>query len=278
MDRDPHFTMLSDKILLKSWIAQRFPEVRCAKLLWSGLDIRCAPEQLLRSTGFLKANHASGTNLHLDQTPPDLPVLHKMTQKWLSMRWHRKHGEWGYKNIIPRLFIEEGIEPIFGHQALLDLTVYVFGDQVSHIAAMTHHKTSDVAFGRFDAAGCRMALGEYPTKHMERLARGRDPGELKTLPDNFELPLQTREMVELAKRIAEGCDHLRVDFLWNGKHFYLTEITIYSQGGFLIYSDQDLLRRMSGMWDLRSSWLFRRSQTGWRKYYAAWLDERMEVA
>lgn len=276
IDRNPRFTRLSDKILLKTWIARRFPEVRCARLLWSGQDIRCAPRQLLMSTGYLKANHASGTNFRLGQTPPDVPVLHKMTRKWLGTRWHRKHGEWGYRNVTPRLFIEEAIVPVFCEQPLLDLTVYVFGDQVSHIAAMTHHKTSDVAFGRFDAEGCRMALGEYPTRRMERLALGRDPGELKTLPEDFELPPQARQMVELSKRIAADCDHLRVDFLWNGKHFYLTEVTIYSQGGFLLYSDQDLLKRMAGMWELRSAWLFTKSQTGWRKYYAAWLDERMK--
>jgi hypothetical protein len=111
---------------------------------------------------------------------------------------------------------------------------------------------------------------------LERLARGRNLGKLKTLPEDFEFPPQTREMVELAKRIAVGFDHLRVDFLWNGQHFYLTEITIYSQGGFLLYSDQDLLKTMASMWDMRSSWLFGKGQSGWRHYYVAWLDAREE--
>jgi hypothetical protein len=275
VDRDPRFTMLSDKLLLKSWLAKRFPNVNFAKVIWVGRDVRSAPKEALCRPGYLKANHASGTNVRLTGDTPDLGRLHRQTQKWLSLRWHKKHGEWGYAGVNPCLFIEQAIEPHTDLDVLLDLTIYVFCDQVTHIAAMTNHKSDQTRFGRFDADGNRMALGTYPSQRMERLSRGPNQNRFATLPDDFQLPIETKEMIALAKHIAKGFDHLRIDFLWNGRLFYITEITIYSQGGFLLYSDQQLLGRMAEAWDLEASWLFTTNQKGWRKHYAEWLRARL---
>ena len=277
LERDARYAIFSDKLLCKQYMAEHFPHVKCAKLLWQGTDIQLAPATLLEKPGYLKANHSSGYNRRLGESSPDLQALHKMTQGWLRRKWHRIHGEWGYKNVVPRLLIEEDVaSKASGHQ-LIDLTVYVFDEVISHIAVMSDHKTDEARFGRFDVLGNRLALCEYPTELMERLARGPDAGEPRELPNDFVLPDGFDDMLQLSRKIANGFDHLRVDFMWNGQSFYFSEITIYSQGGFVLYSDQDLLARMANSWDLRLSWLLTTPQKGWRGLYASWLAKQLDI-
>lgn len=278
LERDPRYTTFSDKILCKQYMAEHFPEVKSARLLWQGTDIKLAPAKLLANPGYLKANHASGYNYRLGDTSPDHQALQQLTRRWLRRKWYRIHGEWGYKNIRPRLLIEEDVSLTAPGQQLIDLTVYVFNEVVSHVAVMSDHKTDEARFGRFDALGNRLALCEYPNALMERLARGPDAGEPRELPCDFVLPEGFKDVLQLSRRIANGFDHLRVDFMWNGQSFYFSEITIYSQGGFLLYSDQDLLARMASCWNLRLSWLLTTPQTGWRGIYASWLAKQLDIA
>lgn len=276
VERDPRYVCFSDKLLCKKYMAGHFPEVKCASVLWRGHDIRHAPQDLLVKPGYLKANHASGYNHRLGICEPNLRELHQTTQSWLRRKWHRIHGEWGYRDVRPELFIEEDVGRQADRHQLIDLTVYVFDGYISHIAAMSDHKTDEARFGRFDVSGHRLKLGEYPTARMERLARGPNTGAPNELPDDFSLPDGLDQVLQIARRIAKGFDHLRVDFMCAGEAFWFSEITIYSQGGFLLYSDQDLLQRMADAWDLRLSWLLTYPQKGWRKYYASWLRKKLD--
>ena len=83
---------------------------------------------------------------------------------------------------------------------------------------------------------------------------------------------------DLAKEIANGSDHLRIDFMWNGQALYLGELTIYSQGGFLRLLDDALTSEMTDSWDLRRSWFLSTPQKGWRARYANWLKRTLDSA
>ena len=275
-ERDPRYIVLSDKLLCKRYMEEHHPEVKTARVLWHGQDIRQAPAELLAGPGFLKANHASSFNLRLGLAEPDMTELHLETQKWLRRKWHRRRGEWGYKNVQPQLFIEEDVGCMAPEHQLLDLTIYVFGDYISHFAVMSDHKTKEVRFARFDGSGRRLERPDYPNPRMERLARGRKGRKPEELSADFCLPPDTDKILTLARRISGEFDHMRVDFMWNGEAFWFSEVTIYSQGGFVMYPDLELLQRMTDAWDLRRSWLMTAPQTGWRKYYAAWLARQLD--
>lgn len=279
VDRNPLFVTLSDKLLVKRYCADHFAQVRTAKVLWTGDDIRTAPAHLLREPGFLKANHASGFNIRLgpDVDLPMLDDLHATTQGWLRTKWQQYHSEWGYADVQPKLFIEEYITPAgaVSDAGNLDITIYAFGSRVSHIAAMLGHKSGLSHVGRFDEHGVRLAIptpdnpGKLPQPGIM------PPGDVAILPLEFRLPPDTAAIVELSRSISQESDHLRVDFLWNGNDWYLTEITLYSMGGFIAYTDEELLTKMTQVWDLRDSWPMNHPQTGWRKFYTNWLRKEL---
>jgi hypothetical protein len=262
VDRNPLFVIFSDKLLTKRHMAERFPDIACAQVLWSGDDIRQAPRELLvQRPGFLKANHTSGHNFRLP-VQIDLADLHAVTQRLLRKRRHRKHGEWAYRPVVPRLFIEEDLS---GDEGVTDFTVYVFGETVSHFAVMRNHKSKHVQFARFDSSGRRLAIANLLKRESKQ----------PLLPEDYQLPVAAEQICGAALRIAGGADHLRVDLLWNGQKLYLSEITVYSVGGFVDYADRDLIATMGESWTLRRSWLFAQPQKAWRRRYARWLARRI---
>lgn len=273
-DHNPLFVTLSDKLATKEYVAEHFPAVGFAKVLWRGNDIMMAPCDLLAGAGFLKANHASGFNIRLGSTPPDMQQLHQKTRKWLQTRWEKYHGEWGYAGVRPQLFIEEDLNA--GATATLaDFTIYVFGQQISHFVAMHGHKSQFIQVARFDGQGNRMArprVGE--TNILPPDGTGRTV-TCSVLPEDYALPAGVEDMLETARKIAAGHDHLRVDFLWNGNGFFLTEITLYPMGGYIIYEDEELPRLMASCWNLQGSWFLNSRQTGWRGHYAQWLRRQL---
>ena len=277
IDRDPRFFVLSDKLATKQLMAREHPDIKTAKVLWQGDDIRQAPAALLSAPGFLKANHASGFNHRLGRTenPPDIAALHELTRKWLSTRWERYHGEWGYSGVPARLFIEEDVS-LTGAENNVDLTMYMFSGQVSHLAVMVNHKSSRSHVARFDEFGQRLSIPTPANPGRKPQPLLAPPGDIEILPMDYKLPHGTLAMVERARELSRDFDHVRVDLLWNGKDWYLTELTLYSMGGYIAYSDKDLLKRMTALWSLENSWLLTRPQRGWRSAYARWLRRRLE--
>lgn len=275
VDRNPAFVPLSDKIATKSYMNERFPSVKYAAVLWQGRDIRKAPPELLNKAGYLKANHGSGLNYKLGDRPVDINALHNLTQKWLAERYYGRHGEWGYKDVKPTLLIEEDVAEPAASNSLIDITIYAFGSDVSHIAVMLNHKTDFIQIARYDQNGKRLAVPKPGTPGKNPAIRSVENPAVSALPAEFTLPPGIDELTETARAICSGFDHLRVDFLWNGANYFLTEITIYSMAGYIVYSDMELRRRMADYWDLRQSWLLTTPQRGWRKYYAGWLGRQL---
>jgi len=273
-DHDPKFTVFCDKLAAKTYAASRCPDLPAARVLWRGRGIDEAPPELLAGPGYLKSNYGSGFFLKLDEQPRRLDELRAITKGW-HRGWHhtkpkkwKYRGQWGYKNVPRMLFIEEdlGCE---NSGPFLDFAVYVFGGNVTHFTVMLDHKSDRVQFARIEPSGMR-AVRE--TKGPQR------GGKTMPLPEDFKLPVSADDVCDFARRIAANSDHLRIDLMWNGKDLHFSEITVYSNAGFVRYKDEVLLAEMTQAWDLRRSWFLTHKQTGWRRLYADWLRRTLDAS
>lgn len=265
-DRNPDFAEFSDKLRAKEYVRQLVPDIALSPVLWSGTSLHDLPDDLTGQSCFLKANHSSGMNIELDGKPMDRLQLVKFTRNWLAHRHDRVHGEWGYRDVEPKFFVEADISA--GQTAeLVDLIVYVFSNTVTLIVATTGEKTARARVALFGADGRR--LDAMPVSH-------RDRETAVPLPDDFELPVNAVNLGRHALTIANGNDHLRVDFMWNGETLYFCEVTVYPGGGYRSYSDSRIVRLMGQNWNLADSWFLRASQGGWRRHYAAWLRVQLQ--
>ena len=267
-DHDPQFTVFCDKLAAKRYAAERCPDLPTADVLWQGDDIRGAPPELLMGPGFLKSNYGSGFYLKLDEQPRSLDDLHAITTGW-HRGWHhtkprkwRYRGQWGYKNVPRTLFIEEDLMQDTGGQ-FLDFAVYVFCDKVTDFGVMLNHKTKHVKYARFDASGRRSTFEPSAVKY-------------SPLPRDFKPPVTAAKICGIAKRLAAGSDHLRIDLMWNGRKLYFGEITVYPHAGLPKTPNKAQLAEMTAAWDLRRSWFLTHPQSGWRRLYADWLRRTLK--
>ncbi len=276
-DKNPMFVKLSDKIRFKEHISTTLPGTKFAKVIWRGNNIDEAIDAALHRSGYLKINNASGANLNLAGEGVDETQIRRQARRWLRRKYDKYHGEWAYKNIVPELLIEEDISSE-GLERIVDLNLYVFGDCVPCFHAILDNKRPGMQAGMFDRHGCNLN-----TRFLQAGFRIFPPMyELKApsqpLPADFVLPVDVERLCELAVTVAQGHDHLRVDFMWNGRDLYLCEVTVYSIAGYLRYSNSEILKVMTDCWDLRKSWFLTAAQTGWRKRYADWLRSKLEIS
>lgn len=253
VDRNPFFVTCCDKLATKQWVAMHHPDIPTAEVLWQGESLQELDWSNVTQPVFLKLNKASGTNLKLEPGPLDYSILANATATWMRRNLDASRGEWSYGEVPRRLFIEADLT--LGDEPVVDFSVYVFGDEITHISVMTNHKTAGAQFARFDCSGRRMPIPRLLSK------------EYTILSDDFALPIDVGLVCDMALRVAADLDHMRVDLLWNGHAIYLTEMTVFPHSGFVRYSDEDLMERMAAAWDLSTSWTFTHPQTGWRKRY-----------
>jgi hypothetical protein len=264
-DHNPKFVLLSDKIQAKSFAKRAAPNIKTAKVLWEGSDISSLPRSILTSRCWLKATHGSGMNLRLGADPVDYERLKHTTRRWLKHRHHKPHGEWGYRMVDARLFIEEDVSTS-GDAGVVDIIVYVFCGKVVLMTVTTGEKTGEDKVALYGAAGERLK------------ATPLDPltGSIpKSLSPDFQLPVPPKVLGDLASRIADEFDHLRVDFMWNGEELHFCEATVYPGGGYRAYSDKSILEDMTKAWDIKSSWFLTVEHHGWRRWYAEWLKAEL---
>lgn len=266
-DRDPLFVTFSDKIAVKSYVENRLPDLKSAKILWQGSSLEDIPEEVLQQPGYLKINNSSSRNIKLPTPDFSREDLIRMTEKWKLERHGAKWGEWPYALVEPMLFVEEDLA-VDGDSQLVDFRVYMCSGTPTLVTLGTGEKTPDSKKAHFTPTGERRPLQTiWPRPSSKR----------GLLPLGFQTPVDFNEVVEKSRNLSEGVDHVRVDFIWNGKELFAGELTLFSSGGLLRYNDSDVNRAMGEPWDLRDSWFFRSEQHGWRAGYRDALREHLDT-
>lgn len=266
-DRDPMFITFSDKLAVKDYIKKTAADVDCASVVWRGRDIRQAPNNVYSRRLMFKPNHAAGFMVRLEAEVPDKEALQKKGEEWLKHKQWSLYSEWGYKGVVPELFLEERFDT--GEEEILDLNIYTYGDTVGLIIATLGEKTGKDRVGLFDSKGKRLRAFRLLLPFRNKP---------NPLPEEFTLPVPVDELCETALRLAGGRDHLRVDLMWDGKKLHFCEITIYSGGGFRAFSDPSITDHLTELWDLRKSWFMTSPQSGWREWYKSWLERKLQHA
>ncbi len=264
-DRDPLYITFSDKLAVKDYVKKTAPDVDCASVVWRGRDIRQSPDSIYSRRLMFKPNHCAGFMVRLEAAVPDKEALQKKAEGWLKYKQWRVYSEWGYRGVVPELFLEERFGT--GEEEVLDLNVYTYGDKVGLIIATLGEKTGKDRVGLFDSNGKRLKA------YRQLLPFRKKPNPL---PEDFALPVSVDDLCEKALRLAKGRDHLRVDLIWDGSALHFCELTIYSGGGFRAFSDHSITDQLSEIWDLRKSWFMTAPQSGWRKWYKSWLERKLQ--
>jgi hypothetical protein len=236
-DRNPLLTRLQDKLAVKKYAAEM--GVPSAKVLFETQNPATIPFDELPEKCFIKANHGRNWNILKYQgrffdfkdgdklvsnegcyqlNSPGLNELSiaeviKNCSNWLETKY--RPVEWAYLHIPPAIFVENIIEPEPGKETM-DYRIYTFGGKVAAISigSPSMRKKDENIF--FDTAWNKIVLKNNFEKEPEIIP---------------EKPPFLSEMVEAAGKLGKKVDFVRIDFFADSRRFYLSEITIYPNGG-----------------------------------------------
>lgn len=211
--RNDVFSRMADKIEAKKIVKKLNEKISVPRSFWEGNDFSSLDLNDLPTKFVFKANHASGTNLIvLNREDVSIEQLMKLRDEWFRHEQHHTMGEWAYKNIKKKVFIEEYLD--FSGTSPDDYKFFVYHGRVRFI---------QLDRGRFS----------YHTRNMYD-RKWNDLGISYSHPkgDDITKPKFIEDMIEIAESISMSLDFVRVDLYYHEGKIWFGEYTIYPGGGY----------------------------------------------
>ncbi len=207
-------TVFADKIAVRDYVKQRLGLDVLTKVYWIGTDLRKVAKESLPEKFVIKANHASGTNLIVeDGYSFDWCKAYEQTQAWLQMDYSDHLAEWQYRWIPPTLLIEEFLQGSDG-KSPPDYKFLCFRGRVEMVQIDMDRFSNKTRL--FVDRNFKILEFKYHNTPYYR-------GEL-VKPTNFAL------MIDMAETLASGQQFLRVDLYDIGRPIF-GELTLSPTGG-----------------------------------------------
>lgn len=233
-DRQPIHKTMTDKIAVRDYVASRVGE----RYLVPSLGVYERPEEVpweeLPAPYVVKASPGCGWNLFVhDPAEADFSEMNRTLRGWLKTDFYRHAREWAYKDVPRRILIERfiGIE----RRPFDDFKFFCF-DGVPQVG----YRLVD-RYGNYTQTW-------YDANWMPLPFHGKRPAAAPT-PAPPALP----EMLDVARRLSDGVDFVRVDLYHIDGRVYCGEMTLYPCGGFEVYSTPDADAWLGAFWNLQTS-------------------------
>ena len=236
-DRNPQYTMMVDKYLVKNYISEIIGQKYVVPLLgvWNSpeeIDFSMLPEQFV-----LKCNHNSqkGIVICKDNAKLDMKRARADLRKAMGQDYYLSGGhEWPYKN-VPRKIIAEKYISNDNNTELMDYKLMCFNGKC---------KCCFVCTDRYIAKAGGLKVTFFDRDWNQMPFERHYPASKVPIPR----PSQYEEMIHLAEMLSENIPFVRVDFYVANQEIYFGELTFYPGSGFEEFNPDE--------WDtILGSWL-----------------------
>jgi len=178
----------------------------------------------------VKATHGSGmTAVVRADSASERAAVAARARRWLATPYWRKNGEWCYRDVPPRLIVEEFLDG-GGGEVPSDWKWFCFGGRAELVQVDLDRFTRHTR-NFYDAEGRPVAVRVYY-----------EQGPEIPLPPSF------ARMREVAERLAEGFDFVRVDLYTLGERIVVGELTHYPAGGNKSFEPREWEARLGALW------------------------------
>lgn len=234
--------LLTDKIISKSIVTLLFgDEINYPKTLDVYKNAREIKYENLPEECVIKCNHNSGYAFHFiknskrgytiknlrdkHHTKYSLFFVKRILNKLLKINYYYKEFEWNYKDIIPRIFVEE-------YLAVSDLREYKFYMSMGELTCfhVVINRQTDERNNFFD-------------ERLNPLDYWADVPPTETPPP---LPNNIEKMIDVAKKLSRDYPALRIDLYNIGEKIYFGEATFFHMGGHLVYKSPENFDELMG--------------------------------
>ncbi len=216
-DQNKKYTQLVDKYEAKRIVASIIGEEYIIPTIgvynsYEEVDFTKLPQQFV-----LKCTHNSGGVIVCkDKDQFDFKNSKRLVNKWLKDNPYWKNREYPYKNVKPRIIIEQYMEDESGYE-LKDYKFFCFDGEVKCLFVATDRGLAEeeTKFDFYDLEWNHLPFTNGHPNSMKQIKK----------PTNFE------EMVSISQKLSQGIPHVRIDlYSINGRTFF-GEFTFFHWSG-----------------------------------------------
>lgn len=228
-DRKDLYSELVDKHevrkYIKTWIGEEYlvPELGLYDC-FEDIDFQVLPDKFV-----LKCTHDSGSTI-VCRDKKSLDILKAGVQ--ITKRMSRSHYwggyEWPYKNVKPRIIIEQYLDD-GNAKGLTDYKFYCFNGEPKFLyisSGLEDHSTAYISF--FDLEGKKMEFrrNDYA---------GFPEDKMPIMPPKF------GEMIQISGILAKkaGGDFVRIDLYEVDDHIFFSEFTFTPSAGYMVFDPEE---------------------------------------
>ena len=235
---DSHLDRVVDKYLMKEYVRERLGDGYTVPLLgvWTNIkdlerDWDKLPEEFcLKST---VQSEGKWIEFVHNKSSVDFRVKKKKWKKWFLPKLSVINGyACAYHNCIPRIIAEQYLENV--KNQLFDYKVFCFDGQPFCIESAKERFEGGIpTFTFYDLNWNKLNVtsGTHPNGDVPK-------------------PKHLSEMLELSRVLSNGFPHLRVDFFDTEEQLYVSELTLYTGGGYSLYNPPSFNEKMGELFRL----------------------------
>lgn len=227
-DHNSIYTTMVDKYEAKKYVANIIGEEYIVPTIaiydsFEEIDLTKLPDQFV-----MKCTHDSGgIVICKDKESYNKKYATKKIKKRLKSNYYYMGREWPYKNVKPRIIVEEYMEDK-NQPNILDYKFFCFNGKVEYlyVSAGSHSKEQCLQFfdRYYNSIDCKR--NDYKPFN-----------ELPPCPKNL------NKMIEYAELLSKDIEHVRVDFYEINGKLYFSEFTFYTGSGFIPFEKEE--------WDIK---------------------------
>lgn len=227
--RDPRITMCADKYAVRDYVAEKIGEQYLVPLYGvydsiEEIDITQLPEQFV-----LKPNHESGRVIICrNKKEMDWVRTADTLNNWLHENYYHEWGEWGYKNIPPKIICEKLLTA-----DIVDYKFFCFKGAPKLIQIIGNRRNGSYSLCNFD-----IDFNFIPNNRID---------DFHTV---LKKPERLEEMLEIAHVLSEDFPFVRVDLYDINEAIYFGELTFTPANGMDPNLPDGWDRKMGELFDL----------------------------
>ena len=216
--RDPLMTQCADKYRVRQYIETKKLDRILTRLYAvydkpTEVEIDSLPDKFV-----IKTNNGSGTNIICkDKAKISEEEVKKLLTDWLKRDYYFAGREWAYKNIMPKIIVEEYLEDEKNSfEGINDYKFICFNGEAKYIVLdvdrHVNHKRNfyDTKWNFIDVNSDHPNIG-----------------------DQVKRPESLEEMLQIANIIAKDFPFVRVDLYWVNGRIFFGELTFYPWTGYV---------------------------------------------
>lgn len=214
-DQRPEVVSCSDKLLLRAFVESRLgpgytPRLYQVGERFSDIDLSTLPRAFV-----IKTNHDSGSVILVrDKESLDVERARRRIDGSLKRRYGWKKGEWAYRWIVPRVFVEEFLSPDAATPPA-DFKFHCVDGRVKWLHYI-YDRGMDTKEAIVDRDGVCLGISLF--------------NKLKTVTE-FERPEEWDRLVRIAESLATDFRYVRVDLYLVDGQIFVGEMTFHPKNG-----------------------------------------------